>query len=290
MTTYFAATQVRVQLTFPSAYSGNLHLYALDADTHARRETMTVNDGSGAQTVHITTDFNQGAWVSFPISVPANGTVSITVSRDAGVNAVLSGIMLGDSGTTPMPTYQAPPQGNWTGTYGSAGYVLAGWNGSSDLVALPGGIGETVLQGTRYVWNGSTTDPRALQSPDASTRKMTTYFAATQVRVQLTFPSAYTGNLHLYALDADTQARRESMTVDDGSGPRTVHITTDFSQGAWVTLPISVPANGTVSITVSHDAGANAVLSGIMLGDAGTPPPASLMTFTGFAPRARWAS
>jgi hypothetical protein len=30
-----------------------------------------------------------------------------------------------------------------------------------------------------------------------------------------------------------------------------------------------------VSITVSRDAGANAVLSGIMLGDAGTPPSSS---------------
>jgi hypothetical protein len=147
--------------------------------------------------------------------------------------------------------------------------VLAGWNGSSDLTALPGGISESVLQGTRYVWNGSTTDPRALQSPDATTRRMTTYFAATQVRVQLSFPSAYTGNLHLYALDADTHARRETMTVNDGSGAQTVHLTTDFNQGAWVSFPISVPANGTVSITVSRDAGVNAVLSGIMLGDSG---------------------
>jgi glucosylceramidase len=35
--------------------------------------------------------------------VAANGTVSITVTKDAGVNAVLEGIMLGDGGPTPPP-------------------------------------------------------------------------------------------------------------------------------------------------------------------------------------------
>jgi hypothetical protein len=151
---------------------------------------------------------------------------------------------------------------------------LAGWNGASDLVALPGGVGETLQQGGRYTWTSPTTDPRALQSPDGSSRTMSTYWDFSAIKVQLQFPSAYSGNLHLYALDPDNLGRRESITVDDGSGPRTVHITTDMSQGVWVTLPISPAASGIVSITVTRDAGVNAVLSGIMLGDAGTPPPA----------------
>jgi uncharacterized repeat protein (TIGR01451 family) len=159
--------------------------------------------------------------------------------------------------------------GDWPGAYGSGGYVLAGWNGSSDLVALPGGVGETLQQGGRYSWASPSTDPRALQSPDGTSRTMATYYDSSQVRVQLSFPAAYAGNLHLYALDPDDLGRRESITVDDGSGPRTVHISTDFSQGAWVTFPISVAANGTVSITVTRDGPYNAVLSGIMLGDSG---------------------
>jgi hypothetical protein len=39
--------------------------------------------------------FNQGAWVSFPISVAVGETTSIVVDRTAGTNAVLSGIFLG---------------------------------------------------------------------------------------------------------------------------------------------------------------------------------------------------
>jgi hypothetical protein len=77
-------------LTFAKAYSGNLHLYALDWDTTARREIITVNGQSA-----VLGEFNKGAWVSFPINVAAGGTVTIIVDRTAGANAVLSGIFLG---------------------------------------------------------------------------------------------------------------------------------------------------------------------------------------------------
>jgi hypothetical protein len=71
-----------------------LHLYAIDWDSTDRRESITVNDGSGPHTVNITTDFSQGAWTSVPVTVAAGGTVTITVTRTAGINAVLSGIFL----------------------------------------------------------------------------------------------------------------------------------------------------------------------------------------------------
>jgi hypothetical protein len=47
------------------------------------------------QSAVLSSEFNEGAWVSFPISVAAGGTVTITVDRTAGPNAVLSGIFLG---------------------------------------------------------------------------------------------------------------------------------------------------------------------------------------------------
>jgi len=50
------------------------------------------------QSVVLSSDFSQGAWVSFPVSVAAGGTVSIVVRRMAGPNAVLSGVFLGDAG------------------------------------------------------------------------------------------------------------------------------------------------------------------------------------------------
>ena len=92
---YFDNNQIRLHLTFSSAYSGTVHIYAVDWDALGRRETITVNDGSGPQTANITTDFSQGAWVNVPINVAAGGTVTVTVTRTAGMNAVVSGIFLG---------------------------------------------------------------------------------------------------------------------------------------------------------------------------------------------------
>ena len=87
--------QLRFHLTFTNAYKGTLHLYAVDWDSHDRREIITVNDGSGPQIANLSTDFNQGAWVNAPINVAAGGTVTVTVTQTAGQVGVLSGVFLG---------------------------------------------------------------------------------------------------------------------------------------------------------------------------------------------------
>jgi phosphodiesterase/alkaline phosphatase D-like protein len=347
--------QIRVHLTFTTAYNGSLHLYALDWDALGRRETITVDDGSGARSATISTDFSLGAWVNAPINVGAGGTVTVSVTRTAGLNAVLSGIFLGgapvaaapptglnasavnasqvslrwnassgatfykvqrspdgstgwaqvgtsnstsftDSGVSPATTYfyrvlasnsvgdSAPsnvasattpsglassqsPQGNWVGVYGADGYALMDWSGSGDLVSLP--QSSLVLdQGGRYQWSSGTTAVQALESPDTTTRRAACFYDGNQIRIRLTFTTAYSGSLHLYALDWDAIGRRETVTVDDGSGPRSATISTDFSQGIWVNAPITVAAAGTVTVTVTRTAGLNAVLSGIFLGGA----------------------
>jgi fibronectin type 3 domain-containing protein len=360
-TTLYHASQIKIHLSFPAAYSGNLHLYGVDWDNNGRQELVTIDDGSGARSAGFT-NFNQGLWLSSPISVAAAGTVSISVTHNSGVNAVLSGIFLGDapgvsvpptptglsatvasssqinlswnssigatgykverspdgnvfaqigtstttsfsnSGLSPATTYyyrvrasnlvgdsspssvvsattyfavNQAPQGTWVGTFGTDGSALLGWNGNSgDLVSMPP-AGLVLDQGARWQWNTGTSDVRALQSPDASTRRATCVYHATQIRIHLTFAAAYSGNLHVYGVDWDNKGRQELVTIDDGSGPRSGNFT-NFSQGAWLTLPISVSVAGTVAITVTANAGVNAVLSGIFLGDApsGGPPAA----------------
>jgi hypothetical protein len=83
--------EIRLRLSFSEAYKDALHLYALDWDHQERRERITV-DGRVAE---LTASFSNGAWVSVPIEVAAGGSISIVVQRTAGVNAVLSGILLG---------------------------------------------------------------------------------------------------------------------------------------------------------------------------------------------------
>ncbi len=79
-----------------------------------------------------------------------------------------------------------------------------------------------------------------MQSPDTSTRHAATIYDANQVRLHLSFSTAYSGTIHIYVVDWDAIGRRETITVNDGSGPQTANITTDFSQGAWVNVPINV--------------------------------------------------
>jgi sugar lactone lactonase YvrE len=258
--TYFSPSKIQVRLTFKAAYTGNLRLYAVDWDRRGRQESISI----GGQSVIFSSKwgaFSQGQWAIFPINVAAGGTVTITVTREAGVNAVLSGIFLGDSGAPPAMPISSSPQGTWTGTFGSSGYDLAAWEGSSDLSNLPN-ASLTVSHASRYVWSSSTSDVQALQSPDGLTRKAATYFDANQVSLSLKFNSAYTGNLNLYAVDWDHRGRRELISV----GGQTAALSSDFSGGAWVSFPVSVAAGQTVPIVVDRTAGVNAVLSGVFLG------------------------
>jgi hypothetical protein len=263
--TYFAPSKLQVKLTFHAAYTGNLRLYAVDWDGSVgccteRRETITVgNQSVGFASQHYGA-FHQGQWVAFPVSEPAGGSVMITATREIGANAVLSGIFLGDAGAPPAIESPSAPQGNWVGTYGSAGYDLAAWNGATDLTSMPSAT-VSLTQGNRYVWGSSTKDIRALESPDKSTREAATYYATKQLGLTLKFNSAYTGSLHLYAVDWDSHVRRELISV----GGQTAALSGDFNQGAWVTFPISAAAGETIPIVVDRTAGANAVLSGIFL-------------------------
>ena len=166
----------------------------------------------------------------------------------------------------------APASGDWVGNYGADGYVLGAWNGSSDLVGLPAGVTYTVEQGARHTWVSPTADVRALESPSQSERRAAAWYDGTQIRIRLNFSTAYSGNLHLYALDWDAAGQLEDVTVDDGTGPRTTALTTPFGTGAWIHFPITVAAGGSALVSVNRTAGMNALLSGLFLGDAGRPP------------------
>jgi hypothetical protein len=278
---YYDPNQIQLQLGFATAYSGNLHLYAVDWDSTARRESITVDDGSGPRTIKLTGEFNQGAWISFPVVVAAGGKVSVTVNNEAGANAVLSGVFLGDAGAPPT-SGPIGSGGGWVGAVGTGGYDLAGWDGPTGDVSYLQGASVSLVQGSRYQWASHTEDGRALSEPGQLTRNAAAYYDPNQIQVQLHFSAAYTGNLHTYAVDWDTTARREIISVNG----HTAVLSSSFNLGAWVSFPISVAAGGTVTITVDRTAGANAVLSGIFLGESGAVPGPAVAS----APQGAWAN
>src|SRR5258707_3019293 len=167
-------------------------------------------------------------------------------------------------------TYAQAPQGNWVGTYGADGYALLGWTGSADLVSMPK-CSLVMDQATRFQWAAGTSGVQVLESPDTTTRNAATWYDANQFRLHLSCASAYAGALHLYALDWEGAGRRETITVNDGCGQLAATVTTNFSKGSCVTLPINIASGGSVTITVTRTAGPNAVLAGVLL--RGAPPP-----------------
>jgi hypothetical protein len=60
---------------------------------------VTVTDGTTSKTIDITASFDTGAWLHFPISVAAGGSVVVTAVRTGGPNAVVSGLFLGGPGS-----------------------------------------------------------------------------------------------------------------------------------------------------------------------------------------------
>jgi subtilisin len=167
-------------------------------------------------------------------------------------------------------------QGDWVGSYGHDGYVLANWYGNNtDLASLPAGVSFTLEQGARYTWASPTTDVRALENPGQTERRSQTWYDLSELRLRLNFSTAYSGTLHLYALDWDAYQgnRYEDITFNDGTGPRTVRLSSSFIPGGWVHIPISVPPGGSVAITALKTAGNTAVVAGLFLGGGGTPPP-----------------
>ena len=208
-------------LKFTNAYTGDISIYAVDWDNQGRAETISLNDGSGPR-LYSLAGFSQGEWLTFPVNVAAGATVTISATNTATAGtapvtnptAVISAVMIGDAGAPPVTNGTQAPQGNWSKTYGAAGYDLAGWNnGTSDLSWMPNAT-VTLDQGSRAVQPGTTTDARALTDPTGVSRTAADYTDPNQVRVKLAFTKAYTGNIHLYAVDWDTTARRELITVN----------------------------------------------------------------------------
>src|SRR4029077_12999576 len=156
---------------------------------------------------------------------------------------------------------------------------------TTDLASLPAGVTSTLETGARGSWVAPTTDVRGLTDPAGTERRARGWYDANELRLRLTFANADSGTLHLYAVDWDAYGgnRHENIAVDDGSGPKTAHLSSSFVPGAWIHAPISVAAGGSVVITVDRTGGYNTVLSGLFLGGASTPPPTAPGAPTGLS-------
>jgi len=160
-------------------------------------------------------------------------------------------------------------QGTWIGTYGSQGYDVIG-----NAASLPSYTTVTPAGQASYTWAASSTDPRALQNAGGSGRIAACWYSASSFTVDVNLTDGQTHDLELYFLDWDSTARSEKVQISNASTGAVLNTetVTSFHSGVYLDWAVS----GNVDITVTHLAGANAVLSGLFF----DPPATALPTVT----------
>lgn len=214
-----------------------------------------------------------GGWFTFaetaptPIDAP-EGThdVYLVFRSNAGVTYSMTLDVfeaIGDGVGEPpagAPVIDDTTQGDWVGHFGELGYSIP--NVGSQL---PEGVAVTPSGSTTaYTWQQTSTRKSALQLPDASTRRASTWFASAPA-VTVTVPEDATYEMSVYVNSFD-MARTQKMTVTraDGSLIGPAQSVTDQDHGVWLTYVI----DSSVTIAAEKVTGPNAVIGGVFLDPA----------------------
>jgi len=167
-------------------------------------------------------------------------------------------------------------KGNWVGTYGQNGAVIA----NDTSVSLPAYASVTTTA-PQYTWIASTTDVRALYSSTAaSSRIASTYYSAGNSGASFTFDVNLTdGNAHqvaVYSLDLENAGRNQTVSILKASDSSVLDTRSlsSFGGGAYLVWNLT----GHVIISVSNGGGLNAVVSGLFFGLPPSPPPTAVIT------------
>lgn len=260
----YSATSFTANLSFNDGLAHQLALYLVDFDDLGRVETVQLSDTVSGKVLDSRTisHFQGGEYLVYNVS----GDVTITFINDGPVDAVLSGLFI-DPATTPTSTatfvkIDATTQGTYTGVYGRDGYnIFNVLNQGSTYGALsfPSDI-------QSYVWNSSTSEPRALQEFSGSAdRAAACYYSnnpSFSFNVNLT--DEKTHQVAIYFMDYDNQNRAETIQISDAlTGPvLDTESIANFTQGKYLVWNMS----GDVNIRISNSGGLNEVASGIFFG------------------------
>ena len=191
-----------------------------------------------------------------------SGNVLITITDEAGPNAVLSGLFFDPVSSTATATasligQNTTTQGSWIGTYGAQGYDVIG-----DAASLPGYATVTPSGQATYIWAANTNHPPALQNAGGSGRIAACWYAPTSFTVDVDLTDGQAHDLALYFIDwGDNGARSEQVQISNAATGAVLDTETVSSFAAGVYLQWKV--SGNVLITITDEAGPNAVLSGL---------------------------
>ena len=173
---WYSSTSFTIDVNVAAGHSYDLELYFLDYDANGRAETVTLSDANTGTMLNSqsVSNFANGEYLVWTIS----GNVLITITRTAGVNAVLERSVLRSrrpaapsapaTATASFVGSDTTTQGNWIGVYGAQGFndLGSGVSNPADATVTPAGQ-------SLYTW---ATPPfsaeQALQVPPAGTSRI----------------------------------------------------------------------------------------------------------------------
>ena len=253
--TWYSATSFTIAVNFNDGKAHNIALYALDWDKQGRSEQIQITSAATGAILDTETisSFSSGEYLQWKVS----GSVVIRATRLSGPNAVINGLFF-DSGdaSASLVKSDSATEGNWLGAYGSQGYDVIGKPASIPSYATVTPAGQSTT-----TWATTTTDPRALQTPDGSSRIAATWYSSTSFTIAVNLNDGKAHNIALYALDWDNKGRSEQIQITSAATGAILDTETisSFSSGEYLQWKVS----GSVVIRVTCLSGVNAVISGV---------------------------
>jgi hypothetical protein len=259
-----SSTTFSVDVNLTDGQAHNLSLYALDWGLKSARseqiQLIAAATGAVLDTETVSA-FRGGVYLDWTV----RGNVFIQVTRLAGPNAVISGLFL-DPGpaTAKLVGQDNATQGNWIGVYGSQGYNVIG-----NAAVYPSYAIVTPLGARSHTWAAQTTDVRALQTADGSSRVAAQWWASPSFTVDVNLTDGQAHNLSLYLLDWDARSRIDQIQIINPSSGTVLDTETvsSFTGGVYLDWTVS----GEVLIVVTKAGGGNASISGLFLDPAPAP-------------------
>jgi hypothetical protein len=261
--TWYASGSFSMDLNLTDGLTHQIGLYAVDFDSSGRAERIDIiNTATGSVLDSRTlTGFGSGQYPVWNIA----GHVTIQITQLLGPNAVISGIFFDNAGASPVGTtlferLDNTTLGSWQNGYGGDGYSFVGATPSLPAYA------QVVVSASAqtFIWAGATSDGRALQIPNTSSRVAGTWYAPTTMSFDVNLTDGNVHRLALYALDYDNGGRNERVDVIDSATGVTLDSRTigPFNSGQYLVWNLA----GHVVFQVTSLGGTNAVISGLFFG------------------------
>jgi uncharacterized protein YccT (UPF0319 family) len=253
--TWYSTTSFTIAVNLNDGKAHNIALYALDWDKQGRSEQIQITSAASGAILDTETisSFSSGEYLQWKVS----GSVVIRATRLSGPNAVINGLFFdSNDATASLVKSDAATQGNWLGAYGSQGYDVIGKPASIPTYATVTPSGQTT-----FTWAATTTDPRALQTPDGTNRISATWYSTTSFTIAVNLNDGKAHNIALYALDWDKQGRSEQIQITSAASGAILDTETisSFSSGVYLQWKVS----GSVVIRATRLSGPNAVINGL---------------------------